>query len=74
VLRRLLQFASAEGIRRVVADIAQGNIGMQRLCQRVGLRVVPHPDDGSLMRAEIEIRPARGHVNAGGKTVLPQGA
>ena len=55
LLRRLLQFARAEGVRRVVADILPANVGMQRVCERVGLRVAPHPGDGSLMRAEIDI-------------------
>jgi acetyltransferase len=55
LLRRLLQFARAEGVRRVVADILPANIGMQRVCERVGLRVTPHLGDASMMRAEIDI-------------------
>jgi acetyltransferase len=55
LLRRLLQFARADGVRQVVADIMRANLGMQRVCERVGLRVTPHPSDDSLMRAEIDI-------------------
>jgi acetyltransferase len=55
LLRRLLQFARAEGVRRVAADVLAANTGMQRVCERVGLRVTPHPGDAALMRAEIDV-------------------
>jgi acetyltransferase len=55
LLRRLLQFARTEGVRRVIADILPANVGMQRVCERAGLLVRRHPDDDELMRAEIDI-------------------
>jgi acetyltransferase len=55
LLRRLLQFARGEGIRRVVADVLLANTAMQRVCQRVGLQVTPNVGDDSLVRAEIEL-------------------
>lgn len=55
LLRRLLGFARDEGVRRVVADILPGNLGMQRVCERAGFRVGPPAADRGLLRAEIDL-------------------
>jgi acetyltransferase len=55
LLRLLLRYARAEGVRRVTADILRANVGMQRVCERVGLRVTTHPGEPTLVRAEIDV-------------------
>ncbi|MBX9579368.1 MAG: GNAT family N-acetyltransferase, partial [Gemmataceae bacterium] len=55
LLRRLLGFARNEGVRRVIADILPGNVGMQRVCERAGFRVGPPTADRGLLRAEIDV-------------------
>jgi acetyltransferase len=55
LLRRLVQFARDEGVRRVSADVLAGNVGMQRVCERVGLRVGSPGADPGVLRAEIDL-------------------
>jgi acetyltransferase len=53
LLRRLLQVARDERLRRVVATILPGNVPMQRACERLGLALRSVPGDGHLLRAEF---------------------
>ncbi len=54
LLNRLLQVAHNEGLRRVTAEILTENLGMKRLCQKLGF-TLSTTDDPSLVRAEIAV-------------------
>jgi acetyltransferase len=53
LLRRILEVARREGLRRVVADIHMMNRPMQVVCERLGFRLNASPEEG-IMKAEIE--------------------
>ncbi|MEW4570848.1 bifunctional acetate--CoA ligase family protein/GNAT family N-acetyltransferase [Tautonia sp. JC769] len=54
LLRRLIQIARNEGIRRVTADMLRDNRPMQQVCERLGFRLRYDPDD-QIVHAEIEL-------------------
>lgn len=54
LLRRLLEIARQEGIRRVTADILPENTGMRRVSQKLGLKLHYNMDEG-LVEAEIDL-------------------
>ncbi len=45
LLKRLLQIAHNEKIRRVLADILPENQGMQRVCEKLGFRLLHSPEE-----------------------------
>jgi acetyltransferase len=55
LLRRLLDVARGEHINRVFADVLKENAGMQRICQKLGFSLTPHPTDANLLRAEVRV-------------------
>jgi len=55
LLRRLLAFARDERIGRVSADILPANFAMQRVCERVGLKMTPPGADRDVVRAWIDL-------------------
>jgi len=57
LLRRLTDIAHEEGIVRITADILAENVGMQRVCRKVGFRLDP-PEEGTVF-AEILLRDRR---------------
>jgi acetyltransferase len=54
LLRRLLDVAGGEGVRRVTADILPENGAMQHVCQRLGFRLEHLPAE-RLVKAVIEL-------------------
>jgi acetyltransferase len=54
LLRRLLDVARAEGIRRVTGEVLPDNGGMQRVCERLGFRLKYSLSD-QLVRAAIDL-------------------
>jgi acetyltransferase len=54
ILRRLLQAARAEKLRRVSADILPENRAMQRVCEKAGFRLVPSEAE-RLVKAVIDL-------------------
>jgi acetyltransferase len=52
LMKRILQVARDEKVKRVVADLLQENIGMQRLCEKLGFKLQPLSTD-SMVRAEL---------------------
>jgi acetyltransferase len=54
MLRRLLQIARDEGLRRVEAEMLTENHGMRQLCSQLGFRVGPS-DDPSVVLAWIDL-------------------
>jgi len=58
LLNRLLDIARNEGIERVVAEIMSSNIGMRRICEKLGFTISRMPD-GQNLAAEIELGPAK---------------
>ena len=55
LLKNLLDAASGENIRRVIADVLGENEGMQRICRALGFTLSPHPTDAKLVRAEVTL-------------------
>ena len=54
LLRLLLQIARAEKLRRVTADILPENVGMQRICEKLGFHLERSITE-SLVRAQIDL-------------------
>ncbi|HEV3258272.1 MAG TPA: GNAT family N-acetyltransferase, partial [Gemmataceae bacterium] len=54
LLRRLLDVGRGEKVGRITADILQENGRMQRLCDRLGFRLVSGAD-ASLVKAEMSL-------------------
>lgn len=52
-----LDWAAAQGYRRAIALMLQDNVGMRRLADRLGFRLVPMPEEPGLLRAEKELSP-----------------
>jgi acetyltransferase len=55
LLRRLLEVARGEGLRRVRADILPGNVAMQRVCAKLGLRLHHPTQRNRPVQAETEL-------------------
>lgn len=62
VLNRLLTIARDEGIERVVAEIMPENVGMRRICTKLGFTFKRLPDSQNIM-AEIELGANPPHPN-----------
>ncbi|MCC6169524.1 MAG: bifunctional acetate--CoA ligase family protein/GNAT family N-acetyltransferase [Caldilineaceae bacterium] len=58
LLTRLLDIARDEGITRVFAEIMPENVGMRRVCAKLGFSFERIPDSHNL-QASIELEPAR---------------
>ena len=56
LLNRLLEIARNEGIERVVAEIMPENVGMRRVCTKLGFTFRRLPESQNIM-AEIELPP-----------------
>ncbi len=54
MLNRLLEIARDEGIERVVAEIMPENVGMRRICTKLGFSFRRLPDSQNIV-AEIEL-------------------
>ena len=54
LMKRILQVAKDEKIKRVVADLLRENVGMQRLCERFGFTLQPQSTN-SIVRAELAL-------------------
>jgi acetyltransferase len=54
ILRRLLEVGRNEGIKVIFAEILPENIGMQRVCTKLGFRLKTLPHEG-IVRARIEL-------------------
>jgi acetyltransferase len=59
LLKRLIQVARDSRLERIGADMLTQNVGMQRICQKLGFRLSQMPEDG-VFRAEMELTPASG--------------
>jgi acetyltransferase len=53
LLKQLLQVSKNENLTTINADILANNIGMQRVCEKLGFRI-SHTNDTSVIKAEIE--------------------
>ncbi len=56
LLSRLLEIARDEGIEKVVAEIMPENVGMRRICTKLGFAFHRLPDSPNVI-AEIELKP-----------------
>jgi len=56
LLNRLLNIARNEGVERVVAEIMPANIGMRRICEKLGFTFQRLPNSQDLV-AEIQLEP-----------------
>jgi acetyltransferase len=54
LLRRLIQVGRDEKLRRIEANITADNHVMQRLCERLGFRLLPGSDN-QMVKAEMDI-------------------
>jgi acetyltransferase len=58
LMRRLIDYARSEGLRRLRGDVLRRNERMLRMCRELGFAVEGHPEDGALMRVTLELRRA----------------
>jgi len=54
LMQRLIRVARADGLTRLQADVLAGNASMRKMCQRIGIAVVP-TDDPQVFRADCRI-------------------
>ncbi|MBP1706102.1 MAG: putative acetyl coenzyme synthetase, partial [Chloroflexi bacterium] len=52
LLRRLIDFARAEGLARISGQMHADNEGMRRACERLGFEIKPGVGEG-VIRAEL---------------------
>jgi GNAT superfamily N-acetyltransferase len=53
-----LDWARAQGFRRVIALLQQDNLGMRRLASSLGFTLAPMPEEPGLLRAEKVLSPS----------------
>jgi len=58
LLRQLIDFATADGVKQLEGLILSENKKMLTLCREFGFSVVHHPSDQSLMPATLNLQPA----------------
>jgi acetyltransferase len=58
ILQRLIDVARQEGIRRLTADVMASNLGMQRVCERVGFQLRPNSEDQTVNAQILLDQPA----------------
>ncbi len=54
LLSRLIQLGRAEGLARIFGTILPENIGMRRICEKLGFRI-SHVVDDAVLKAELEL-------------------
>jgi acetyltransferase len=54
LMQRLIRVARADGLTRLQADVLSANANMKKMCQRVGIPVLP-TDDPQLFRADYAL-------------------
>jgi RimJ/RimL family protein N-acetyltransferase len=59
LMRRLVEWAQAHGIRRIWGDVLDDNTAMIRLAQAVGFDRETSPESGNLLRITLAVDPAR---------------
>ena len=53
-LERLIQIGRDEGVARIFGTILPENVGMRRICEKLGFRV-SHVADDAVLKAEREL-------------------
>ena len=56
LLDTLVRIGREEGLERIWAEMLAGNRGMRRASERVGFGIRSHPDDQSVVLAELDLR------------------
>ncbi len=59
LMRRLVEWAQAHGIRRIRGDVLDDNSAMIQLAQAVGFEREPSPESGNLLRITMNVDPSR---------------
>jgi len=59
LLRRLVEVGRDEGLDRIYAEMLGRNTGMRRVSEEVGFSLRPHPDDATIILAELDLRAGR---------------
>ncbi|GIW86707.1 MAG: GNAT family N-acetyltransferase [Isosphaeraceae bacterium] len=55
LLRRLIEVARDEGLEEIVAEMLTQNVGMQRVCQKLGFTLTPQLSDG-IVKARLTLK------------------
>jgi acetyltransferase len=55
LMRRLIDYARAEGVRELRGDVLAGNHRMLAMCRELGFAVDEHPEDRTLRRATLAL-------------------
>jgi acetyltransferase len=56
--RKLVEIGGDEGVHRITADMLPQNLGMNRICTKLGFSMV-HDQSSSLVRATLDLTGAR---------------
>ena len=54
LMQRLIRVARADGLTRLQADVLSANANMRKMCQRIGIPIVP-TDDPQVFRADYPL-------------------
>lgn len=57
LMSHLIEYARAEGLKRLYGHILQHNTTMLAMCRNLGFDIAPDPDDPSLVKAELVFPP-----------------
>ncbi|WP_024849349.1 bifunctional acetate--CoA ligase family protein/GNAT family N-acetyltransferase [Aminobacter sp. J41] len=60
LLNRLIEYAKADGLRRIEGQVLSVNTTMLHMCRQLGFQLTDDPDDDGTIRAALELDPARG--------------
>ncbi len=55
MLHRLVEYAKADGLKRIEGVVLSDNIKMLKMCREIGFQLAPEPDGTGTIRAKLDI-------------------
>jgi acetyltransferase len=55
VLHRLLDYARADGLKRIEGFVLHENAKMLKMCRETGFHLTPDPDDARMVRTSLDL-------------------
>ncbi len=56
LMRLIIEYARAEGLRRIEGQVLRENTTMLAMCKQLGFRVVPDPNDVAVLDVSLDLR------------------
>ncbi|MEZ5840850.1 MAG: bifunctional acetate--CoA ligase family protein/GNAT family N-acetyltransferase [Hyphomicrobiales bacterium] len=74
LMRKLIEFAAAEGVSTIFGDVLSGNRSMLTMCRDLGFSVERYPGDASVVRVSLDVADAVDKVAAADRTAARDSA